>query len=367
MRRGHPRRWWRPWRRRVRTPPLRLSPRSPTCWIRRIRLRIGADSSSMKSRSGAPSSSTRTRPPGTCRGSTTVSTRRGVRRRCTIVIEAFGLKGFRPWVARLPPDPVAAIAACLEVLERPSDEWPDFLHRQLVTVAGWAGYVQYRVREDALRGRRSQMLTDLLAIRLAYDAALVRTFDADLGFKARWRRTQAPVVDARRLAALERWHSPQAATRGSRPGAGGAPAPRGSKLRVAVSASMSGRSAAAHLERLLPETQTVGFADSSAFPWRTIPRTPRPARPVPGPAGRDLRTAFRGRGPRPRCRGGAGAWKAFQGSAASGFSFVESVGLSCGFALGRAMAAGRRYARGRAGLRRGVARGARRLGRRAGT
>jgi len=111
--------------------------------------------------------------------------------------EAFGLAGFRAYVASLPDDPVAAIGRCLEVLEPRVDDPADFFHRQLVTIAGWAGYVQYRVREDALRGKRNDLLTDLLAIRLAYDAALFRAFESDREFVAHWRQVRTPAVDTR--------------------------------------------------------------------------------------------------------------------------------------------------------------------------
>ncbi|MBL9214409.1 MAG: DUF2309 domain-containing protein [Opitutaceae bacterium] len=267
--------------------------------------------------------------------------------------EAFGLTAFRPWVARLPPDPVAAIAACLEVLERPGDELPDFLHRQLATVAGWAGYVQYRVREDALRSRRSHMLTDLLAIRLAYDAALFRTFDADPGFKDRWRRTQAPVVDARGLAALARWQFAYEAgyqRQLARALAAQPEAPLGGRPRVQAVFCIDVRSEVLrrHLERLLPETQTVGFAGFFGFPVAhhsgagAAPAARCPVLLVPPvETCEPLSAADEARAR--AARAAAGAWKAFQNSAASCFSFVESVGLGFGFALGRATAAGRRH------------------------
>ncbi len=53
----------------------------------------------------------------------------------------------------------------------------DFFHRQLMSIRGWAGHVQYRVRENGMHGRSDDALVQLLAIRLAYDAALLAQFD----------------------------------------------------------------------------------------------------------------------------------------------------------------------------------------------
>ena len=119
--------------------------------------------------------------------------------------EAFGLAGFRSLVASLPTDATRAIARSLEILETPAGDLTDFLHRQLITIAGWAGYVQYFVREDALRGRANPSLRELLAVRLAYDAALYQAFARDEIVRAAWRQRQTSRVDTRRIAALSRW------------------------------------------------------------------------------------------------------------------------------------------------------------------
>ncbi len=265
--------------------------------------------------------------------------------------EAFGLAGFRSFVGNLPNDPVAAIAASLDVLERQGADLPDFLHRQLVSIAGWAGYVQYRVREDVLRGGQNGMLSELLAIRLAYDAALFRAFADDLEFVAAWRRSTSPVLDSSRIAALARWQFAYESGYQRRLARALAEQPTTRPLgRPDVQAvfciDVRSEVFRRHLERALPGTQTIGFAGFFGFPvshggaqgGASAARCPVllvPAvetyEPLSPAAGARLRAE----------RAASGAWKAFQNSAASCFSFVESVGLGFGFALGRPKPAGR--------------------------
>jgi uncharacterized protein YbcC (UPF0753/DUF2309 family) len=90
--------------------------------------------------------------------------------------EVAGLPGFRSCIAGLPDDASLAIQIMLEQLQLPPAQWEEFLHRQLMTVRGWAGYVQYRVRESGMRGTPDESLAELLAVRLAYDYALHRAF-----------------------------------------------------------------------------------------------------------------------------------------------------------------------------------------------
>lgn len=89
--------------------------------------------------------------------------------------ELHGVRGFREYVQQLPADAEETIAIVLEQLAVPRDEWQGLLARELASIAGWAGHLQFRIREAQLRGREPEVsLTDLLAIRLAWDGALHR-------------------------------------------------------------------------------------------------------------------------------------------------------------------------------------------------
>ena len=87
--------------------------------------------------------------------------------------EILGLKGFRARVGKLPDDVSQSIAASLNALRVRPSAAPDYLHRLLLSIRGWAGYVQYRARETGMRGGQDDSLIELLAIRLSLDAALL--------------------------------------------------------------------------------------------------------------------------------------------------------------------------------------------------
>jgi hypothetical protein len=264
--------------------------------------------------------------------------------------EIQGVAGFRDFVESLPEDPVEAIAVCMQVIELGETNRTDWFHRQLTTIAGWAGHVQYRVREDALRGKTNPMLRELLAIRLAYDAALFRAFADRFGLRGKWPRAELTSMETRRLFALVRWQFAYEAGYQRRLGQALAdqPAtPRSDRPPVQTVFCIDVRSEVfrRHLERALPGVQTIGFAGFFGFPVAHDPgsggaasrcpvllvppvETCEPLSPVDAARRQSTRAA-------------SGAWKAFQNSAASCFSFVESVGIGYGAALGRSAAAGR--------------------------
>lgn len=97
-----------------------------------------------------------------------------------------GLRTFSAVVPGLPGDPLEAVGMALAELGTGGLSAEDFLHRQLLSVAGWSGHAQYRARVAALAGGTDATLVDLLAIRLAYDLALFRQFGGDPQVAARW-------------------------------------------------------------------------------------------------------------------------------------------------------------------------------------
>ena len=110
--------------------------------------------------------------------------------------ELAGLKDFRAFVAALPASPQECLAQALAGLGVPVKQQPDFLHRQLLSITGWSSYVQYRVREQGMAGQADDSLTDLLAIRLAYDLALFRCFGSQATLRSVWPEHLAGIGNA---------------------------------------------------------------------------------------------------------------------------------------------------------------------------
>ncbi|GAB4253793.1 MAG: DUF2309 domain-containing protein [Methylomicrobium sp.] len=90
--------------------------------------------------------------------------------------ETQGIKGFRDFVRTLPDEPLPAIDFVLRSIRVSEANLVDFFHRQLLTVAGWSAYLQYRTREAGMQGRDDDTLMHLLAIRLVWDRALQTTY-----------------------------------------------------------------------------------------------------------------------------------------------------------------------------------------------
>jgi uncharacterized protein YbcC (UPF0753/DUF2309 family) len=95
-----------------------------------------------------------------------------------------GIRGFRTFVAQLPPRADEALERLLEELDLPPCHWSCFLLTQLLTVAGWASYVKYHMQRVMPASPQGHDLAGLLAMRLTYDVALAR---GDIVERAVWR------------------------------------------------------------------------------------------------------------------------------------------------------------------------------------
>jgi uncharacterized protein YbcC (UPF0753/DUF2309 family) len=195
------------------------------------------------------------------------------------------------------------------------------------------------------------MLKDLLAIRLAYDAALFQAFADDGELRAQWRESKAPPIKSRRLAALARWQFAYEAGYQRRLARAlvaqptTAPAGRPS-VQAVFCIDVRSEVFRRQLEKAMPEAQTIGFAGFFGFPIAhrlEVDAAPRARCPVllvpPVETCEPLSSTEIARMRAERTV--AGVWKAFQNSAASCFSFVESFGLGFSVALGRPSGASR--------------------------
>ncbi|MCX7287134.1 MAG: DUF2309 domain-containing protein [Rhodobacterales bacterium] len=178
--------------------------------------------------------------------------------------EIAGLRGFCAHVAEAPDTAERAILAACETLGVTDEAAETLFHRLFIDLGGWAQHARWLLWEAELAGDSDQTLTDLLAIRLVWEAAI---FDCHPALAADWRATLAAhaapvaatthtVLDAILQEAAERAHQRQIAAllTGPRP-ATGRPA-----LQAAFCIDVRSEVFRRALEALDPGIATIGFA-----------------------------------------------------------------------------------------------------------
>lgn len=87
-------------------------------------------------------------------------------------LEFHGLSGLCKYISQLPHTPEVAIIASLQCLRVPQVLWETYLLCQAFSIPGWSAWVKYQSTESKTEDPLCNDLAGLLAIRLAYDAAL---------------------------------------------------------------------------------------------------------------------------------------------------------------------------------------------------
>ena len=254
--------------------------------------------------------------------------------------EIVGLSGFAAHVSDAPESAPDALASVVRRIMLPAEALETYFHQMLMTLGGWAQYARYRLWQAELGGGSDATVTDFLAIRLVWEAALFERYGDQIG--DRWSAVIAShaapltpsadnVVDAilqeaaehaAQRALAETLAAPPTVATDSRPA-----------LQAAFCIDVRSEVFRRAVETVNPDIQTLGFAGffgltashrrfASDVPELRLPVLLNPGLTScsggPETAAADQSARFKARAKR--------AWGRFKLAAVSSFAFVEATG-----------------------------------------
>lgn len=98
--------------------------------------------------------------------------------------EVLGLDGFGAFVAAIPDEPQRYVEQVVERLGLPAAALPSYFQQMLLSLSGWSQAARYKLWQAELAGDGDTTLADLLAIRLSFEDALYRQYQAEI--KGAW-------------------------------------------------------------------------------------------------------------------------------------------------------------------------------------
>ncbi len=180
--------------------------------------------------------------------------------------ELAGLQGFAAQVSASPDTPDRAILWAAEAMRLTEAAASTAFHRLMVDLGGWAQHARWLLWEAELAGGSDATTTDLLAIRLIWEKALLAQFHDTIA--AEWERAVAAhaaplvptpnqVIDAILQDAAERAHQRRLSAQLGRLAA---PAPGRPALQAAFCIDVRSEVFRRAVESLDPGIHTLGFA-----------------------------------------------------------------------------------------------------------
>ena len=258
--------------------------------------------------------------------------------------EIAGLAGFCAHVAEAPDTAERAVLRAADGLGLSDDAAETAFHRLLMDLGGWAQHARWLLWEAELKGETDAAVTDLLAIRLVWEEALLAHVPAAAGAWASTAEAHgapvaadpADVTDAILQEAAERAHQRRLGARLT------GPAPAGDRPALQAAFCIDVRSEVFRraLEGADPRIATAGFAGFFGLPVAHrahgtdeaeahLPVLLRPALTAHSHGTPDAEHAVRITARATR------AWGRFRQAAVSSFAFVEAAGVGYGWKLMR--------------------------------
>jgi uncharacterized protein YbcC (UPF0753/DUF2309 family) len=254
--------------------------------------------------------------------------------------EIIGLSRFATHVSEAPEEASSALSGVVQRISLPLEALETYFHQLLITLGGWAHYARYRLWQAELGGGGDSTITDILTIRLIWEAALFDRYESQIG--ALWKAASAAhtapvlpnadhVVDSILQEAAERAAQRSLAETLAAPGT--VASEKRPALQAAFCIDVRSEVFRRALESVDPDIQTLGFAGffgmaaahrrfASDVEEHRLPvlLKPRLATRSGGPedAASDQSARFKARAKR--------AWGRFKFAAVSSFAFVEATG-----------------------------------------